>query len=83
MTATAVERVAKPPKLCPRCGRDNEKRVGWQQYKLIPDAPAAGCGNCGYIVYITREAYIDVRNRQRSVVSKAVVEGKAKFRKGK
>lgn len=84
MTAVAeVERVAKPPKHCPRCNRENGRIAGWHQYRLIPGAPAAGCGGCGHVVYITRDAYLDVRKQNRSQVSDAVVQGKAKFRKGK
>ncbi len=34
---------------CPRCKR----RTSLQAYRLIPGAPAAGCGQCGFVTYLT------------------------------
>lgn len=33
---------------CPRCGWRS-----FQNYRLIPDAPACGCMKCGFVFYLT------------------------------
>ena len=33
---------------CPRC-----QNTAWHNYRLIPQAPAAGCGRCGLVVLLT------------------------------
>lgn len=63
-----MNRVAAPPRLCPTCNKPNRltdtgqqgntsvRLVGsrWHNYKLIDCGPAAGCGNCGHVVYLTK-----------------------------
>jgi len=51
MTSEQLQRVSCPPQVCPRCGRKNAP-WGWRVYRLIPGAPAVGCGACGYVVYL-------------------------------
>lgn len=36
------------PALCPHCGHSR-----WWAYRLIPEAPAVGCGRCGHVLYLT------------------------------
>lgn len=33
----------------------------WVPYYLIPGAPAAGCNNCGHIIYLTHEMWEIIR----------------------
>lgn len=48
-----AQRVQNPPPDCPKCRRHNEGKNGWHAYNVIDEAPAAGCGNCGYVVLLT------------------------------
>ena len=58
MTATANDQTTRaehPPEDCPKCGKRNQKYgARWTAYNLIPGAPAAGCGNCGHVVYLKK-----------------------------
>ena len=63
-----LERLDALPTTCPACGRDNSRRtyqnsgglpasgLGWHRYTRVPGAPAAGCGACGHVVFITEDA---------------------------
>lgn len=55
-----ITRVDDVPRECPSCG----KVVNWMPYYLIKGAPAAGCGQCGHIIYFTK---MPARWERRSV----------------
>ena len=49
-----MERVEKVPHKCPKCRMDFPlgKGTRWTTYRLIEQAPAAGCGACGHVEYL-------------------------------
>ena len=49
---SADARVPAPPRQCPKC-----KRIGkdWYSYRITPDTPRCGCGNCGHVVFLTEK----------------------------
>jgi hypothetical protein len=72
-----TERLSELPEICPKCGRDNNRTgfggvaTGWHHYKRVPGAPAAGCGACGHIVYLSPEAYGGLRDTVREELPRA------------
>jgi hypothetical protein len=80
-----VERLQALPKDCPNCKRvnaDSEGGIssGWHPYIHIPDAPAAGCGNCGHVIYLTKDIVSGLRRTVQKQLPKAAA-GKARFGK--
>lgn len=76
MTTMEIVRLEKLPDTCPNCERKRDQfstRLGtrWVHYRLIPGSPAAGCGDCGHIVYLTPEVYGAVRDSARASAPKA------------
>ena len=63
-----IERLNLPPRLCPRChktfstfreadgGKLEPHITGshWYKYTITPDLPSCGCGNCGYVVFLSK-----------------------------
>ncbi len=76
--AEDFERVDKLPSPCPGCGRKNVDEQ-WVHYRLIPGAPAAGCGNCGHVIYVTDTRFGTLRRAARDAHPKAA-DGTAKFK---
>lgn len=72
-----LTRLDVPPRDCPNCGR---RQAVWHHYKLIPSAPAAGCGSCGHVVYITEDRLATLRAQAQASLPKATAEkaGKGK-----
>jgi len=75
MSSVMIERVATPPEHCPSCNRKNGGDTvitgGWHPYIHIPDAPAVGCGACGYVVYVEGAFLGEVRRELKAKYPKA------------
>jgi hypothetical protein len=67
-----AERVKAPPVLCPRCQwiPRGSRATRWQSYRVIDEAPAAGCGNCGYIVLLTEPYHMIAVSEKQSEAEK-------------
>lgn len=62
MEMATVQRVDILPAECPSCSAVMDAKPGaghsrWHHYRAIPGAPAAGCGACGKLVYLTEAGY--------------------------
>lgn len=56
-TSSPGHRLDTPPETCPRCDRSNGrggKHAGWIEYTGQDDYPMAGCGCCGFVVYLVK-----------------------------
>lgn len=42
-----TDRVAAPPRDCPKCGRGN---TNWYRYWWVDPVASCGCGSCGHLV---------------------------------
>lgn len=65
--ASRPERLAVLPSECPACG----VRARWTHYRLIPGAPAVGCGKCGHVEYVSEAAYLAAQAEAQGGLPKA------------
>lgn len=84
-TADAVTRFDQPPDECPRCHGGKTNRTAWWAYRLVPDAPCCGCGNCGFVIHLKAPpGWIERGSDHEGKLYEAVmVEGYQKDDKGR